>query len=91
MIIGAALVAFCLFLLVFDVIVALVPTILIGGLMLWSARFSSESPRLFQRWLFSKPLSFWIMSWFLIELTVLTVVGTFFRGPGWAWVLPWKS
>ena len=46
MVIGVALVLFCIFLLVFDVIVALVPTILIGGLMLWSARFSPESPKL---------------------------------------------
>jgi hypothetical protein len=91
MVVGIVLALFCVFLLVFDVIVALVPTLLIGGLMLWSARFSSESPKLFQRWLSSKPLSFWIMSWFLVELTVLTVVGTFFRGPGWSWVLPWKS
>lgn len=91
MIIGAVLILFCLFLLAYDVIVALVPTLLVGALMLWSARFSLESPKLFQRWLSSKPLSFWIMSWFLIELTILTVVGTFFRGPGWAWVLPWQS
>jgi menaquinol-cytochrome c reductase cytochrome b/c subunit len=91
MVVGVALVVFCIFLLVFDVIVALVPTILIGGLMLWSARFSLESPRLFHGWLASKPLSFWIMSWFLVELTILTVVGTFFRGPGWSWVLPWQS
>jgi len=91
MVVGIMLALFCVFLLVFDVIVALVPTLLIGGLMLWSASFSLESPKLFQRWLSSKPLSFWIMSWFLIELTVLTVVGTFFRGPGWSWVLPWKS
>ena len=91
MVIGVALVLFCIFLLVFDVIVALVPTILIGGLMLWSARFSPKSPKLFHRWLGSKPLSFWIMSWFLVELTILTVVGTFFRGPGWSWVLPWQS
>jgi menaquinol-cytochrome c reductase cytochrome b/c subunit len=91
MVLGVVLAAFCVFLLVFDVIVALVPTILIGGLMLWSARFSAESPRLVQRWLCSKPLSFWIMTWFLVELTVLTIVGTFFRGPGWSWVLPWKS
>jgi quinol-cytochrome oxidoreductase complex cytochrome b subunit len=91
MIVGIALVLFCIFLLVFDVIVALVPTLLIGGLMFWSARLSAESPKLFHRWLASKPLSFWIMSWFLIELTILTVVGTFFRGPGWSWVLPWQS
>ncbi len=90
MVVGVALVLFCIFLLVFDVIVALVPTILIGGLMLWSARLSAESPKLFHRWLASKPLSFWIMSWFLVELTILTVVGTFFRGPGWSWVLPWQ-
>ena len=49
MIVAAVLVAFCVFLLVFDVIVALVPTLLVGGLMLWSARFSTESPRLFHR------------------------------------------
>jgi menaquinol-cytochrome c reductase cytochrome b/c subunit len=91
MVVGVVLALFCVFLLVFDVIVALVPTLLIGGLMLWSASFSLGSPKLFQRWLSSKPLSFWIMSWFLVELTVLTVVGTFFRGPGWSWVLPWKS
>ena len=26
----------------------------------------------------------------LIELVVLTAIGTFFRGPGWSWVLPWR-
>ena len=41
-------------------------------------------------WL-SKPLSFWIMTWFLFELVVLTAIGTFFRGPGWSWVLPWRG
>ncbi|HYL91624.1 MAG TPA: hypothetical protein VEW69_00550 [Alphaproteobacteria bacterium] len=91
MILGTVLAAFCIFLLVFDVIVALVPTLLVGGLMLLSARFSSQSPSLFQRWLSHKPLSFWIMTWFLVELVVLTVVGTFFRGPGWSWVWPWQS
>jgi quinol-cytochrome oxidoreductase complex cytochrome b subunit len=43
------------------------------------------------RSLAAKPLSFWIMTWFLLELVVLTAVGTFFRGPGWSWVLPWRS
>jgi hypothetical protein len=27
----------------------------------------------------------------LFELVVLTAIGTFFRGPGWEWVLPWKG
>jgi hypothetical protein len=38
----------------------------------------------------SKGLPFWIMTWFALLATTLTVVGTFFRGPGWAFVLPWK-
>ena len=25
------------------------------------------------------------------ELAVLTAIGTFFRGPGWSWVWPWRS
>jgi hypothetical protein len=83
--------ALSIFLLAFDVIVALVPTVIVGGVLLLSARFSPESPRPVQRWLASKPLSFWIMTWFLIELIVLTAVGTFFRGPGWSWVWPWRS
>jgi len=31
----------------------------------------------------------WIMAWFAIVATVLTVIGTFFRGPGWSFVWPW--
>ena len=31
----------------------------------------------------------WIMVWFAIVATVLTVIGTFFRGPGWSFVWPW--
>ena len=29
------------------------------------------------------------MTWFLIAAGVLTIIGTFFRGAGWAWVWPW--
>jgi len=83
--------ALSIFLLVYDVIVALVPTLVLGGLMLLSGRFSPQSPKPLQRWLASKPLSFWIMTWFLTELIVLTTIGTFFRGPGWSWIWPWES
>jgi menaquinol-cytochrome c reductase cytochrome b/c subunit len=31
----------------------------------------------------------WIMVWFAIVATVLTAIGTFFRGPGWSFVWPW--
>ncbi|MGO9863694.1 MAG: hypothetical protein ACLPLR_08800 [Terriglobales bacterium] len=80
-----------LFLLWFDVYVALAPTLIVAGFMTLAAQSSQQSPSAFRRGLAAKPLSFWIMTWFLSELTVLTAVGTFFRGPGWSWVLPWRS
>ena len=83
--------AFCIFLLAFDVIVALVPTLITVALMAIAASTPAETPSQFRRFLAAKPLSFWIMSWFLFELVVLTTVGTLFRGPGWAWVWPWRS
>ena len=87
----AVAVAFCLFLLFFDVIVALVPTIITLLLMALAAYAPANTSSKFRRSLAAKPLSFWIMSWFLFELVVLTAVGTLFRGPGWSWVLPWRS
>jgi len=83
--------ALSLFLLFFDVYVALVPTLIVAGFMALAAQSSPQSPSAFRRYLTAKPLSFWIMTWFLFELAVLTAVGTFFRGPGWSWVLPWRS
>ncbi len=80
-----------LFLLVFHVYVALAPTLMIAGFMLVAGQSSPQSSSAFQRYLASKPLSYWVMTWFLFELVVLTAVGTFFRGPGWSWVWPWGS
>jgi quinol-cytochrome oxidoreductase complex cytochrome b subunit len=83
--------ALCLFLLLFGVYAALAPTVIIAGLMVAAAHSTLQSASKFRRYLASKPLSFWIMTWFLIELVVLTAIGTFFRGPGWSFVWPWKS
>ena len=83
--------ALSLFLLGFRVFVALVPTLIVAAFMILAARSSPQSPAGFCRYLASKPLSYWIMTWFLFELVVLTAVGTFFRGPGWSWVWPWRS
>jgi quinol-cytochrome oxidoreductase complex cytochrome b subunit len=74
-----------------DLIVPLLPTVFVGGALLLSSRFSADSPRSLQRWLADRPISFWIMTWFLVELIVLTAVGTFFRGAGWTWVWPANS
>jgi hypothetical protein len=85
---AAVAVALCIFLAVFDVFVALVPTLLVAGFMVAAYRQAVGGAT---RGLAGKPLSFWIMTWFLAELVVLTAIGTFFRGPGWSWVLPWKG
>jgi hypothetical protein len=85
------IVALLIFLLVFDVYVALPGTLLIAALLFAAALAPPNGPDDFRQRLAARPLSFWIMTWFLIELAVLTGVGTFFRGAGWAWVLPWRS
>jgi hypothetical protein len=88
---AVVVVAFSIFLIVFDVFVALVPTIVVAVFMLIAALAAPNPPDRFRRWLVARPISFWIMTWFLCELVVLTAVGTFFRGPGWSWVWPWKG
>jgi quinol-cytochrome oxidoreductase complex cytochrome b subunit len=75
----------------FHVIVALVPTLIMAGLMVLAAQSSPKSPSAFRRYLAGRPLSYWVMTWFLFELIVLTAIGTFFRGPGWSWVWPWQG
>ena len=76
---------------VFEVWAILIPTLAVAGFMFLAAASSADSPDRFRRWLVAKPLSFWIMSWFLIQASVLTIIGTFFRGAGWAWVWPWRA
>ncbi|MGC9950185.1 MAG: hypothetical protein ABSF64_27790 [Bryobacteraceae bacterium] len=85
------LTAFSALMLAFHVYAVLIPSLAIGGLMLLAAGGSPQSSARFRRWLVSKPLSFWIMTWFLVQAAILTIIGTFFRGPGWAWVWPWRS
>jgi hypothetical protein len=75
---------------ILDLTIPFVPSLIVGGVLLLSSQFSPQSPKRYQRWLYSKPIYFWIMTWFLVELIVLTAVGTFFRGPGWSWVWPWS-
>jgi hypothetical protein len=88
---SVAIAGLLIFLIGFEVYVALPAVVLIAVLLFIAASTPADAPAGFRRWLRSKPLSFWIMTWFLIELMVLTGVGTFFRGPGWAWVWPWRG
>lgn len=61
-----------------------IPTLLIGGAMLVARRGAPK-------WLWEVTLPEWIMTWFVIIATTLTLIGTFFRGPGWSWVWPWME
>jgi hypothetical protein len=80
-----------LFLLSFKVYAALVPTLIMAAIMLVAAQSSPQSSSKLRRYLANRPLSYWVMTWFLFELVVLTAIGTFFRGPGWSWVWPWQG
>lgn len=70
---------------------ALVPLWVIVALTSFAAGRAEEQGNSVRRWLQDKPISFWIMTLFLMEAVVLTAVGTLFRGPGWAWVWPWRG
>ncbi|MFZ0212396.1 MAG: hypothetical protein WBE20_15240 [Candidatus Acidiferrales bacterium] len=88
-ILGVILAALTVLLVRFDSWDALVPVWIIAILMFVAAASEGRHNEGFRRWLSAKPLSFWIMTWFLMEAVVLTSVGTFFRGPGWTWIRPW--
>jgi quinol-cytochrome oxidoreductase complex cytochrome b subunit len=67
---------------------AMLPLWVVVVLICVATRGATESG--FRGWLSSRSLSFWIMTLFLMEAVTLTSVGTFLRGPGWAWVWPWR-
>jgi hypothetical protein len=79
-----------IYLALFKAWTVLVPTALIGGLMVYSY-FVPPGRRPWSDYLRGRPISWWVMTWFIFVALVLTVVGTFFRGPGWSWILPWRG
>jgi menaquinol-cytochrome c reductase cytochrome b/c subunit len=78
------------FLAVFVAWTIFVPTALVAALLLlsYTARAGEKG---WLQVLASKPVSWWVMTWFIAVSLCLTVVGTFFRGPGWSWVWPWRT
>ena len=44
-----------------------------------------------RRWLGERSLAFFIFFWFLLSAITLTLIGVFFRGPGWSFTLPWRD
>ena len=78
------------FLALFEAWTIIAPTVLVAILLLCSYAFRQRR----SGWLSvlaAKPLSWWVMTWFIAVALCLTVVGTFFRGPGWSWVWPWRT
>jgi len=83
------LVPLLIVLVVFDAWTIIVPTALVAALLL--ASYQSKATSGWMGALRTKPLSWWVMTWFIATAVCLTVVGTFFRGPGWSWVWPWGT
>jgi hypothetical protein len=75
--------------LIYNVYAMLIPTLLVAAVMVTPA-FLMRRNGVFA-WLGSRPLSWWIMTWFVIIVVVLTAIGTLFRGPEWSWTWPWKE
>jgi len=72
----AVAIVLSIFLLLFKVYDALLPTLIMAGLMLLAAQSSPQSRSAFRRYLAGRPLSFWVMTWFLAGLVLgLAVAG----------------
>jgi Cytochrome b(C-terminal)/b6/petD len=68
---------------------AIVPTLAVAGLALVGYMSPAGSPGL-TGYLSTRPISWWLMTWFISLAITLTMVGTFLRGPGWSLVWPWR-
>ena len=77
------------FLALYDAWTVLIPTLVVAILALLPYLQSPNTSR-FMQFLASRTLPWWVMSWFIAVALTLTIVGTFFRGPGWSWVWPWR-
>ncbi len=78
-----------LILLMFKVFAMLIPTVIVTAFML--VPYFAKKKNGFIGWLGTRPLSWWIMTWFVIIAVVLTTIGTLFRGPEWTWTWPWDG
>jgi len=83
------LVALLILLLAVGAWTILVPTVVVAAFLIVS--YASKATGGLVGKLRAKPLSWWVMTWFITVAVCLTVVGTFFRGPGWSWVWPWGT
>jgi hypothetical protein len=88
-IISAIVVPSSVLLFIFHAWPILVPTVILYLLLLLP--LSRLCPETIRMTLFRITLAEWIMTWFVIVATILTVIGVWFRGPGWSWAWPWQG
>jgi len=88
-IVAAVTLVLLIVLAIVDAWTIIVPTVLVAALLV--ASYISKATTGWLGNLRTKPLSWWVMTWFIATALCLTVVGTFFRGPGWSWVWPWGT
>jgi menaquinol-cytochrome c reductase cytochrome b/c subunit len=81
--------AILVFLGAFEALDAFIPTVVIVALAVVGYAAPPGRHR-FLEFLRLRALSWWVMTWFIAVSVTLTVVGTFFRGPGWSLVWPWR-
>lgn len=86
----SVLVLLAVVLVIFEAWTVLVPTVVMGGVLLAAKSDAGGNAGAWRSYLHSRPLSWWVMTWFIAVSVILTVVGTYFRGPGWSWVWPWR-
>jgi len=82
-------IALVVLLAIYDAWTVLVPTLVVAALALLPYLLPA-SPARWVRFLSSRTVPWWVMTWFIAVALTLTMVGTFFRGPGWSWVWPWR-
>ncbi len=78
------------FLAVFRAWTVFVPSAAIAGLLLYSYSVPASQTG-WRGFVHSRTVPWWVMTWFIAVAIALTLVGTFFRGPGWEWEWPWGS
>jgi menaquinol-cytochrome c reductase cytochrome b/c subunit len=71
----------------YDTFTITIPTVLLYIIVVLPLFIKTKNQ--FVNWLSKRSLSEWIMVWFVLIATVLTIIGTYFRGAGWSWVWPW--
>jgi quinol---cytochrome c reductase cytochrome c subunit, bacillus type len=84
-----AVVALLIFFGAFEALDAAAPTLVVAALALAGYVLPPGGNR-FVEFLRSRALPWWVMTWFITVAVTLTAVGTFFRGPGWSLVWPWR-